>query len=99
MRRRSCSAAVTAGAADCASAPDFVTAPLTAHLAVFEPSACAISATRFEAWLGSRQRPAAPLEPSPSAIGGAVSSQVLGLLQRQRWKQESGYCWTHWWLG
>lgn len=92
--RKSCSAA-TAGAADCASGLDSVSAPLTAHLAVFEPSACAISATRFETWLGSRQRPAAPLELSPSAIGGVASSQVLGLLRRQMWKQESRYCWIH----
>lgn len=89
--RRSCSAAAAAAAAaDCVS--DSAPAPTSARHAAFEPSACATSATRFETCSGSRRRPAAPLEPSPSATGGAVSSQVAGPLWRQRWKQESGHC-------
>lgn len=62
---------MAAGAVGCVS--DSVSAPPPARRAAFEPSACAISATRSETWWGSRRRPVAPLVPSPLATGGAVS--------------------------
>lgn len=86
---------MTADAAGCVSGTGSVLP--TAHHAAAALSACATSATTSAIWLGSKRLPSAPPEPSLSAVGGAVSSQLLALRSSLRPRQLRGCCWWTCW--